>query len=215
MINALIALPYKLARTPLSLVDSTLSHRLPETSLPRTTLDLVIGSTDRLAGALLGDDELGRRGVERVERSDTLRKAGKLEHQADARRKQAEQTFAEARQEADLKRQAAEEHATESLDLADVVEAREKREAKANAKKAAAAKKRAADEEAERRKSAVEQREQTTKSAAETNKKAAQREAEARMDKARSAEKSAAASRADAERLENLVDAKKQERKKN
>lgn len=213
MIHTLIALPYKIARTPLALVDSTLAQRLPETSAPRTTLDLVIGSTDKFAGALLGDQELGRRGEERIERSGTLRKAAKREHQADAKLKQAESIATSGREEADRKREAAENRAAESLDLAHVVEAREKREAKAEAKKEAAARRRAADQEAERRTSAIEQRKQQESAAVQAKQKASQRQAKATFDQAREAARAASKSRADAEKLEHLAESKKRQRK--
>ena len=213
MISALIALPYKLARTPLALIDSTLSQRLPETSAPRTTLDLVIGSTDKIAGALLGDQELGRRGEERLERSGTLRKAAQHERQADAKWKQAEQVARSGRDDAERKRETAEERAAESLDLADVVEVDEKREAKAEAKKQAAARKRAADQQAERRTDTIEQRKQRVSAAAEARKKAGQRQAKAMFDQAREAETDAAHSRGDAEKLEDLAETKKRQRK--
>jgi hypothetical protein len=213
MISTLVALPYKLARTPLALIDSTLSQRLPETSAPRTALDLVIGSTDKFAGALLGDQELGRRGEERIERSGTLRKAAQREHQADAKWKQAEQVASSGREDAVRKRETAEDRAAESLELADVVEADEKREAKAEARKQAAARKRAADQEAERRTDTIEQRKQRVSAATEAKKKAGQRQAKAMFDQAREAEMDAAQSRGDAEKLEDLAATKKRQRK--
>ncbi|MCW2842634.1 MAG: hypothetical protein JWN22_550, partial [Nocardioides sp.] len=66
MISRLITLPYELARLPLLVVDSTLSDRLPETSGPRVTLDRTIGSADKIAGALLGNRDLARRGADRL-----------------------------------------------------------------------------------------------------------------------------------------------------
>jgi hypothetical protein len=213
MISTLVALPYKIARAPLSLVDSTLSPRLPETSAPRTTLDLVIGSTDRLAGALLRDEGLARRGEERLERSDTLRKAAKLEHEADAKLKQAEHAAASGHQEAQRKRQAAEDRVDESLQVADVIEADDKREAKAEAKKEAAAEKRAADRKAEASTSAIEKRKQRVTAAAEAKQKAGQRQAKSMFDEAREAERDATQSRSDAAQLAHLVETKKQQRK--
>lgn len=213
MISTLIALPYKIARAPLSFVDSTLSPRLPETSVPRTTLDLVIGSTDKLAGALLGDEELGRRGADRIERSDTLRRAGRREREADTQRKQAEDVLMAGHEEAERKRRNAEERATESLNVADVVEAREKRQAKAEARKSVATRQRAADQEADRRSATIEDRKQRLSSAAETQKKTAQRRAKSKLDEAGKTQENAAQTRADAERLASLAEAKKQQRK--
>jgi len=213
MTNKLIELPYKIARVPLTLAHSTLSQRLPETSVPRTTLDFVIGSTDKLMGTLLGDAELARRGKERVERSETLRKVARREHLADAKLKQAEQVATSGHKEAERKRQAAADRATESLERADEVEERDKREAEAEAKREAGARKRAADQEAERRASTIEQREQRASAVADAEKKAGQRRAKALFDEAREDEKGARQSRADAEKLEHLVETKARQRK--
>jgi len=63
MISTLIALPYEIARLPLTLVDSKLAYRLPETSGPRLTLDRAIGSADKVAGTALGDDPVAEHGA--------------------------------------------------------------------------------------------------------------------------------------------------------
>lgn len=212
MIN-LIALPYKLVRTPIDLIDNTLFERLPETSIPRVTLDRVIGSSDKFAGALLGDPDIAGRGAARLERSETLRQAAKLEREADTRRKQAQEEFADGREEAARMRKAAEDRVSESLDEAEALEAREKREASATARKAATAKKAAADQKAASRNTTIAQRRQSVATAAEAKQKSAQREAKVKVDEAREVEQSAAESRADADRLSDLTKAKKQERK--
>ncbi|MEP7088497.1 MAG: hypothetical protein ABI776_00210 [Nocardioidaceae bacterium] len=79
MISTVIALPYEIARLPLVLVDHRLSDRLPETSGPRLTLDRTIGSVDKLAGTLLGNRDIAQRGADRLERSDKLMTAARLE----------------------------------------------------------------------------------------------------------------------------------------
>jgi hypothetical protein len=213
MISNVIAVPYRLARTPLVLIDSTLSGRLPETSLPRVALDRVIGSSDKFAGALLGDQILAGRGAERLERADALRKAAKLEHKAETHREQAQEKLADGRDEAARKREAAEDRISKSLDEADAAEARGKREASVQARKAATAKKGTADQKAANRSTTIEQRKQRADSAAEVREKTAQREAKAKIDDARTADQSAAESRADAESLNDLAQVKKQERK--
>lgn len=213
MISALIALPYKLARTPLALIDSTLSERLPATSLPRVTLDRALGSSDKFAGALLGNREIGARGADRIERSDAVLKAAKLEQEAETRRKQAKEQAADGREEAAKKRKAAQDRASKSLAAADAAEARGKREASARAKKAAAAKKADVDQKAASRQTTIEQRKQRVDSAAEVKKNTAQRKTKAKVKDARKADQSAAGSSADAKRLGDLAEVKKQERK--
>lgn len=213
MISTLIAIPYKVARAPLALIDSTLSDRLPETSLPRTALDRVIGTSDKLAGTVLRDHELAESGADRLERSATLRKAARFEHTADARRFQAQQTRAQGFEEAAQKRAAADDRAAEGFRTAADVEARGKQESRAEAKSAATERKNAADQKAANREATIEQRKQNVVSAEDAKKKRAQRKAKAKSDDARAADQSAKQSRADADRLEGLTEAKKQERK--
>ena len=68
MISTVIALPYELARLPLVVLDTGLSA-LPETSAPRVTLDRAIGMSDKLAGAVLRNGAIAKRGADRIERS--------------------------------------------------------------------------------------------------------------------------------------------------
>lgn len=212
MISTLIALPYEIARLPLALVDNGLSSRLPETSGPRATLHRVIGSADKLAGAVLSNPGIAQRGADRIERTDMLRAAVRLEHQADAQREMARETAAEGRQRAAAQRAAAQEKAASGLDEADAVEARGKQEARAKAAKTAATKKKAAAKRAATRTAAVEQGKAQVESAAEAKKRATHREAKAELEDARQSKQEAAETRADADRLDDLTEAKKQER---
>lgn len=213
MISNLISLPYELVRRPIALVDDQLSDRLSETSPPRVVLDRALGSADKLAGTVLRNRGIAERGAERLERSQKLVTAARLEEQADARREAAQDTVVTARQEADRKRKAAQERAESGLDEADTVEARGKQEATERAAKTASAKKTAADQRAAGKKTAAEQRQQRVASAAQARTRTAQKQAKAQLDDAREDQAAAAAARADAERLEDLTEAKKQQRK--
>jgi len=212
-ITALIALPYELARMPVVLVDDRLAGRLPEDSVPRVTLDRAIGSADRLAGSLLRNSDIARRGADRIERSSKLATAARLEREAATRREQAQETAVSGRQEAARKREAARDQVTSGLAEAEVVEAQKKQEAEARAEKLAADKKAAADQRAAKRAATIEKRKDRAESAAEAKKKAAQRGARAGLEEARESRQSASEARDDAERLSNLTEAKKQERK--
>jgi hypothetical protein len=213
MISTLIALPYELARLPLVIVDHRLSDKLPETSGPRVTLDRAIGSADKLAGALLGNRDIAKRGAERIDRSDKLLTAARLEQEAATRREQARETATAGRREAAQMRKAAQDRAASGLNEADAAEARGQREARAKAARSASAKKAAADQRAASRTATVEKRKQRADSGAEAKKQAAQREAKAELDDARETRQSAAEARVDAERLSDLTEAKKHERK--
>ncbi len=213
MISNVIKLPYELARLPLALVDDRLLNRLPETSAPRVALDRTIGSADKLAGTLLGNPVIAQRGAERIERSAKLVTAARLEKDADARREQARETVVEGREEAAEKREAAADRAVSGLREAASVEAQGKQQAAAQAAKKAATKKTAADKRAANRTETVEQRKARVEAAAENKQKAARKKAKAELDDARETQESATEARADAERLSDLTEVKKQQRK--
>jgi hypothetical protein len=213
MISTLIALPYELARLPVVVVDNNLSARLPETSRPRLLLDRSIGTADKVAGALLRNPEIARRGADRVERSGRLLDAARLQDEAEARREQARDTAAAGRREATQKRKAAQDRAASGLEEADAAETRGKQQAKAAAQKTATAKKKAADKRAASRTATVEQHKARVESDADEKTRTAQREAQAELADARETKESAAEARADAERLSDVTEAKKQQRK--
>lgn len=212
MISTLIALPYELARLPLSTIDRGLLRHLPETSLPRTALDRAIGSADKLAGALLHNDQIAGRGTDRLDRTDKLLKAAKLEARADARREAAQAVAESGRREAAAKRRAAAERASSGLAEAHETEVQGKQRATANAAKTVSAKKAAVDKKAADRTETIEQRKRRVDAAAEAKKKAARRDARSELDDARESKEAAAAARADAEILGDLTETKKQER---
>lgn len=212
MISTLIALPYEVARLPLVIIDKNLSEKLSETSGPRVTLDRVIGTADKLAGALLGNRDIANRGTDRLERSEKLLTAARLEQQAAASREQARETVTAGRKKAAQKRNAAQDRVTSGLDEADAAEARGKQEAKAEAAKTASAKRKAADQRSAGRTATVEQRKGRVDSAAEAKKQATQRRTKAELEDARETKQSAAEARADANRLGDLTEAKKQDR---
>jgi hypothetical protein len=212
MIRDLLTVPYELARLPLAIVDDRVVARLPETSVPRVTLDRALGSADKLAGTLLGSPDIAQRGADRLERSSKLRTATRLEEEAEARREQAQETAATGRSEAAEKRKAAQDRAVTGLDEAAETEARGKQQAKASAKRTASAKKTAADERAAGRTDTIEQRQGSVESAAEAKKRAAQREAKDELKDARETAESATEARTDADRLEELTEVKKEQR---
>ena len=105
MFSTLIALPYELARLPLALVDRGLSARLPESSGARVMMDRAFGTTDKLAGSLLGNRVIAQRGADRLERSDKLVTAEFLEQEAATRREEAREAAEAEKQAAQLRAQ--------------------------------------------------------------------------------------------------------------
>ena len=212
MMKNLISLPYELARKPFGVVDH-LAARLPENAAPRVAVDKALGTADMVAGTVLRNDAITIRGAERLERSEKLRTAARLEAQAATSRDKARGKVSTGREEAAEKRRAAQDRVQAGLEEADEVEARGKQEAKDRARKTAAAKKSAAEQRADAKVAAAEQEKKRAEAAAEAQKKAAQKRAQAELEDARETKLDAAEDRADAERLEDLVDVKKDERK--
>ena len=212
MISPVIALPYELARLPLTILDGSLSG-LAETSGPRVTLNQAIGLSDKLAGALLHNGEIGQRGADRIERSHKLQTATRLEQEAVTRREQARETATAGSRKAARQRNAAQNMVASGLKEADAAEARGKQAATATAAKAASAKKASANKRAAGRTATVVQAKARVDSAAEANKRAARRRAKSELDDARETTQAAAETRADAARLGDLTEAKKQARK--
>ena len=213
MLSTLIALPYEIARLPVVVIDNALSDRMTETSGPRVTLDRVIGSADQLAGALLRNSHIATRGTDRLERSEKLLAAARLEQQAAERRQQARATAAAGRRTGTQKRKAAQERAASGLSEAAAVEARGKAMAAKQAAKSSAAKKATADKRAASRTATAEKRAGRVDASAEAKRTAAQQKVEKKLKDVRVTKQSAAEARADAERLSELTAAKKLERK--
>jgi hypothetical protein len=212
MISTVVAIPYEIARLPLALVDSTLSNKLPETSAPRVALDRALGSADRLAGRLTGNRGIAERGAQRLHNLDKVMTAARLEQEASAKRERADETLREGRQQAARKRSAAQDRIAAAPEKAESVERRAKQQAKLEARTAAAAAKESADEQAVKVLESAEQQEARKKAAAAARRKAAQRRAKAKADEARADEQSAVEARAEADRLDDLAEAKKQDR---
>ena len=61
--RTMLAVPYKLYRVPLAVVDEQVAHRLPADSAPRLVFDRALGSYDRLAGRLLCDVAVAEQGA--------------------------------------------------------------------------------------------------------------------------------------------------------
>lgn len=212
VITTVIALPYEIARKPLVAIDHRLAQLLPDTSGPRVVLDKAIGSADKLAGTVLFNRDIARRGTERLERTESLLAADRLEAEAATRREQAAQTAEAGRDQAAAQREAAAEHVASGLEEADTVEVLGKEEAEEEAYRVAEAKKTAAADRAATRAATTEQRKEKVAAVAEKKKRAARRSAKAQLDDVRETEQDAAESRADADRLDDLVEAKKQQR---
>ncbi len=211
--RTIFALPYQIARTPLTLVDSQIARRLPKDSKPRLVFDRVLGSYDKLAGRVLADESIARRGNDRIERSDKRATAVALEREAEERRAAAADAAKAGRQRAADKAQQARDTAVDGVEQAAATEREGKQAAAKNARAAAARKKQQADARAQKRADAVRQDAERVDAVADARKKRAQQAAKATFAEADSDRAAAADKRGDANQLGTLTAEKRQARK--
>jgi hypothetical protein len=126
-VRTLMYLPYQAARAPLALLDAQLVRRLRDDSPPRLALEQVLGSIDEVAGRLLKDESIERRGTDLRHRAGKVTHARQLEHQAAARRAGATQTLQKARLKSAKSRTYAQNRQRESLREAAENEAKARR----------------------------------------------------------------------------------------
>jgi hypothetical protein len=210
--RTLLQLPYRAARTPLTLFDTALVRRLPKESAPRLTFERILGSIDEIAGRLLDNDGIEQRGTKLRERAEKLGHAMELEQQAASRRNAAGDTLRSAKEKAGALHDEAQQRTREGLRAAADTERKGKQTAAKRADELADTAKERVDQAAADRLAAVEHdRNQTEKQAAAREERATEK-AKEDLHQVAQQRTDAAERRADADQLSELVDAKKDSR---
>lgn len=210
--RTLLVLPYQLARTPLSLIDSQLARRLPTDSRPRIVFDRALGSFDQLAGRWLDNASIAERGTNRVARADKIVTAAQLEQQAADLRGSAKATARQGKQEATAKASQARDKVVGGARAAQATERDGKRAATAAARAKAAREKKQADERAQQRVASAEQSRKNAEASATARATQAKKAAKAKLDDVSTERKNAADTRRDADQLGELATAKRDTR---
>jgi len=210
--RTLLHLPYQVARTPLALVDATLAKRLPVDSPPRLAFERILGSLDEVAGRLLKDKSVQRRGSRLRARAETLGDAVQLEQDAAERRRAAAEAVQEAERHASRLREDAQRDQSRGVQEAAETEGKAKQAATRRARAQANTAKQRVDARAAAELDAVERKRKLAEARANARKRRASAEAKADLDAA--AEKKAAAGvrRSEAAQLAKLTQAKQQAR---
>ncbi len=211
--RSVITLPYQLARTPLAIFDIKVMHRLADDSPRRLAFDRAFGSLDLMAGRLLKDTGLKQQGTERMDRAGQLARAVDLEQDAAARRRTARETAREAEQNAEHKREEAQDRAAAGLRDAAKTAADGKRGAASKARTQAAKAKQQTGARANQKVATIRQNLEQTEAVTEARENRAREQAKAQLHTAAQHQSEANARRGDADRLGELADAKKAQRK--
>jgi hypothetical protein len=211
--RTLLHLPYQAARTPLTLLDATLFQRLPDDSPPRLAFDRLVGSIDEVAGRLLDDETIERRGTELRDRADKLSRALQLAEAAAEHRRAAADTIHDAEHEADTLRADAERHQVDGVEEAVATEREEERAVTRRARAQAEATKQQADARAERQVASVEQERKRTEARVSARQRQATGKVGAELHEAAERKSAARSRRSDADRLGELAEQKQRARK--
>lgn len=210
---AVLRFQYQLARYPLGVIEQQMATRLDDEAPARLFYERSLGRLDATVGSVLRDDDLARRGVELVERTEALGRAARLDAAAEAKKQKADSEFETKRDQALEKREAAREATQE-----DVTQARQKAEerkqsaSQAYEKRTASVKQRA-DETASRRVKAAESAKKQEEQQIEATAQKAAKAAAAKLDDAQSKRTTAAKQRSEADRIEELAEVQKDKRK--
>ena len=210
---AALRLQYRIARVPLRLFEQRVLAGVDSEAPARLLYERSVGAVDAVVGNMLGDSEVEKRGAARVERSEALGEAARLDELATQTREQADNKL--RRKQESAAAAPGEARATTQRKVNEVRSTAEKRKRQATqtaAKRTAEVKKRV-DEAAAAKLIGVE----TAKRAKQQRINAAERSAtavaEADLNDAAEKRSAATAKRAHANRVGDLAEAEKAGRK--
>lgn len=211
--RTVLRLQYQIIRIPLQLLEDRVVSRLETEAPARLLYERSLGALDAAIGNALGDRRLAHDGVVLAERSAARGRAAQLEAEAEAEQRQADQRLRAVHDEAVQERQDAHSAKQEAVSGA-LEEADERqRSAAADAKKQADAAQRRAAEDAARKKESVEAAKRRELDQIRAAEKTVTDDAQSKRDAARTKRADAADKRATADRVENLADAERQQRR--
>lgn len=210
---AVLRLQYQLARIPLQVIEEQVVARMDAEAPARLLYERSMGKLDLAVGGALGAPEVERRGAALLERSEALSRAATLEEAADRTMAQADEEVEDARAAAAQVRQEAPADKQDAVKQARVDAAHQKAAAIQKAEDRVASAKKTADKAAAARKDAVEEAKREDKDRIRAAERSAQAVAEAKADDAMDKQAAAATKLAQADRVEQLTDAEKRERR--
>ena len=95
---AALRLQYRIARVPLRLFEQRVLARVDSEAPARLLYERSVGAVDAVVGNMLGDTEVEKQGAARVERSEALGEAARLDELATQTREQADEELRRKRE---------------------------------------------------------------------------------------------------------------------
>ncbi|MCW2732197.1 MAG: hypothetical protein JWR13_3013 [Mycobacterium sp.] len=209
---AVLRVQYRIARTPLQIVEDRVVARLDPEAPARLIYERSIGVLDAVVGRALGDADIARKGTVVADRSATLGRAAQLDAEAEAEAKLAADEVSRARENAAATQQNAEERKErDDYDALKTAALRKKDAADAAAERAVAVKKQV-DAAADRQKKSAEARKNDAEKRIDAVEESALAAADRQRDEAAEKRSAAQSKRSRANEVEDLADAEKQKR---
>lgn len=209
---AVLRLQYQVARFPLQVIENRVVARLDSEAPARLFYERSLGMLDLAVGNALGAPDVEERGAALVERSEALRRAAQLDATATQVHEQAEADLESTREQAKRETQQADQDREEEKREARQTAAERKQNAVHNAQKKAADAKEEADRVAAQRVESAEAARREEEAVISATEKSIEKVAQTKLDDAADKAGTAAAKRAQADRVEELADTEKEKR---
>ena len=209
----LLRFQYQVARLPLQLIEDRFVAQMDSEAPARLWYERSLGMLDSAVGTALGDSAVRERGATLIERSDALRRAAMLDAAAEENLEASEAELKVTQEKALKEKQEAFQETTRETKEARAQAQQRKREAIEDAEERIVAGKNQADEVAAQRKKAVEETKRQEQAQIDAVERGAAKVATAKLDDAQDKRIDAASKRAQADRIEDLVDTEKEKRK--
>jgi hypothetical protein len=209
---AVLRFQYQIARLPLQLIEERVVARLDDEAPARLMYERSLGMLDLAVGNALSAPEVEQRGAALIERSEALRRAAQLDATADTVREQADVELKTTREQAKREQQKAEQDREREIKEARQTASEKKQNAVQNAQKRAADAKEQADQVAAQRVKAAETARRQEEAVIKATEQSVEKIAAAKLDDAADKAGTAAAKRAQADRVEDLAQTEKEKR---
>jgi hypothetical protein len=209
---AVLRFQYQVARFPLQVIEDRVVARLDSEAPARLLYERSLGMLDLAVGNALSAPAVEQRGAALIERSEALRRAARLDQTATHVHEQAEAELDSTREQAKREQQQAEQEREREIKEARQTASERKQNAVQNAQKKAADAKEQADQVAAQRVKSAEAARRQEEAVISATERSIEKVAQAKLDDAADKAGTAAAKRAQADRVEDLAETEKEKR---
>ncbi|MEH3140801.1 MAG: IF2 family translation initiation factor [Mycobacterium kyogaense] len=207
---ALLRFQYRLARTPLQLIENRVMPRIGEEAPGRLMYERALGALDAAAGNAFKDAALEESGISRIQRAAALGEAMRLDEVAAQKKEHAQDRLARKREKASATPQQAREQTQQRVTSARETAEQQKQQAARTAAERTAEAKRDIAASADQSVAAAEKAKRSAQNRSKAAEAAVTDVAEKELDDAAVTRRAATGARAQADRMGDLGDSEQQ-----